>query len=190
MLGKQWLNHHGQNEISGSTVDRYRVRERIETWRFHVVMESLPPIPQYALVLLEFAISRYLWGIDCSVSSVVIGFTCFGFLFHLLIVAASVLSFDCPFQTPVSLLIRFVIGRAVPYWRNLRQTLGPEQERPQPGTLEARHGLSLSMDTVGRGHRLKASIAAIACIAPAAIQFPWSVTPLFDHGFHARNRLA
>ena len=166
------------------TVDRYRVRERkligIETWKFHVVMESL----------LEFALSRYLWGIYCSVSSVVIGFTCFGFLFYLLIVTASVLSFDCPFQTPVSLLIRFVIGRAVPYWRNLRQTLGPEQERPQPGTLEARHGLSLSMDTVGRGHRLKASIAAIACIAPAAIQFPWSVTPVFDHGFHARNRLA
>ena len=50
MLGKQWLNHYGQNEISGSTVDRYRMRERIETWKFHAVMESLPPIPQYALV--------------------------------------------------------------------------------------------------------------------------------------------
>jgi len=103
MLGKQWLNRYRRNEIHGSAVDRSRVRERkldrIERWRFHLVMESLPLIPRCALLLLGFALSRYLWEVNRSISSVVIGFTVFGFLFYLLITTASIYSFDCPFHT-------------------------------------------------------------------------------------------
>jgi len=183
MLGKQWLNRYRQNETHGSAVDRSRVRERklngIEAWKFHIAMECLPLILQCALILLGFALSRYLWEVNRSVSSVVMGFTSFGLLFYVLITSASILSFDCPFQTPFSLVVRFVIGLATPYWRNLRRTFGPKQQPPQPRTLGARRDLSLSMNTVGRGHELEASITALACIAPAAVQFPWSVTPLF-----------
>ena len=185
MLGKQWLNRYRQNEGRGSTADRSRMRERklsgIETWKFHVVMESLPLILQCALVLLGFALSRYLWQVNRSVSSVVIGFTSFGFLFYLLIMTASTFSFDCPFQTPFSPLIRFVIGLVVPYWQNFRRAFGPKRKLSQPGTLRARHDLPLSMNTVGRGHGLEANIIALTCMAPAAIQFPWSVTPLFAY---------
>ena len=183
MLGKQWLNRYRQNETHGSAVDRSRVRERklngIEAWKFHIIMESLPLILQCALILLGFALSRYLWEVNRSVSSVVIGFTSFGLLFYLLITSASILSFDCPFQTPFSLTARFVIRLASPYWRSLRRKFGPKQQPPQPRTLGARRDLSLSMNAVGKGHELEASITALACIAPAAIQFPWSVTPLF-----------
>jgi len=182
MLGKQWLNRYRQNETHGSAVDRSRVRERklngIETWKFHVVMESLPVILQCALILLGFALSRYLWEVNRSASSVVMGFTSFGLLFYLLITTASIMSFDCPFQTPLSLVIRFMIGLAAPYWRNLRRTFGPKRQ-PSPRTLRARRDLPLSMNAVGRGHELEASITALACMAPAAIQFPWSTTPLF-----------
>ena len=188
MLGKQWLNRYRRSETRGSTADRCRVRERklsgIEAWKFHIIMESLPLILQCALVLLGFALSRYLWEINRSVSSVVIGFTSFGFLFYLLIMTASILSFDCPFQTPFSLLIRFVIGLAVPYWRNFRQAFGRKPQPPQPpqtGTLGARNNFPLSMSAVGGGHGLEANITALTCIAPAAIRFPWSVTPLFVH---------
>jgi len=183
MLGKQWLNRYRQSETHGSAVDRSRVRERkldgIETWKFHIVMESLPLILQCALVLLGFALSRYLWEVSRSVSSVLIGFTTFGFLFYLLITTASIFSFDCPFQTPFSLLTRFLISLATPYWRNLRQTFGPKQQPPQPRTLGARRDLPLSMNSVGKGHALEANITALACMAPSAIHFPWSVTPLF-----------
>ena len=185
MLGKQWLNRYRQSETHGSAVDRSRVRERklngIEAWKFHLAMESLPLILQGALLLLGFALSRYLWEVNRSVSSVVIGFTSFGLLFYLLITMASALSFDCPFQTPFSVVIRFAIGLAIPYWRNLQQTFGPKRRPPRPGTLGP-HELPLSMNTVGRPHELEASITALTCIAPAAIQFPWSVTPLFVQG--------
>ena len=183
MLGKQWLNRYRQNETHGSAMDRSRIRERklngIEAWKFHILMESLPLILQCALVLLGFALSRYLWEVNRSVSSVVIGFTGFGLLFYLLITTASTFSFDCPFQTPFSLVIRSIIGLATPYWRNLRQKFGPKQQYSQPRTLGARRDLPLSMNAVGRGHELEASITTLACVAPAAIQFPWSVTPLF-----------
>jgi len=67
ILGKQWRNRYRQNETHGSAVDRSRVCERklngIETWKFHIVMESLPVILQCALVLLGFALSRNLWEV-------------------------------------------------------------------------------------------------------------------------------
>jgi len=183
MLGKQWLNRYRQSETHGSAVDRSRVRERkldgIETWKFHIVMESLPLILQCALVLLGFALSRYLWDVNRSVSSVLIGFTCFGFLFYLFITTASILSFHCPFQTPFSLVTHSLIHLATPYWRNLRQTFGPKGQPPHPRTLGTRRDLPLSMNSVGKGHALEANITALACMAPSAIHFPWSVAPLF-----------
>jgi hypothetical protein len=156
MLGKQWLNRYRQSETHGSTADRNRMRERklngIETWKFHLIMESLPVILQCALALLGFALSRYLWEVNRSVSSVVIGFTGFGFLFYLFIVTVSVFSFDCPFQTPLSLMVRFMIGLAIPYCQRLQRTFGSQLSQPgAPGT-QPNH--------------------------PAAIQPPW-VTPLF-----------
>jgi len=160
MFGKQWLNRYREIETRGSTADRSRVRERklsgIEAWKFNLVMESLPLILQCALVLLGFALSRYLWEVNRSVSSVVIGFTSFGFLFYLFITTASIFSFDCPFQTPFSLLVRFLIGLAAPYWRNLQRSFGPKRRPPQPGVLEEQHDLPLSMNHISGGHELEA----------------------------------
>ena len=183
MLGKQWLNRYRQSETHGSTADRSRARERklnaIETWKFRLVMQSLPLILQCALVLLGFALSRYLWGINRSVSSVVIGFTSFGFLFYLLLVTVSIFSFDCPFQTPFSLAIRFVIDLAIGYWRSVRQTFGPKQQPPQPRTPGDRRDFPFSVKTVGREDESEASTTAFPCIAPDVIQTPGPIAPLF-----------
>ena len=174
MLGKQWLTHYKRNETRGSTADRSRVRERKMTglvaWKFHAVMESLPLILQFALLLLGFALSRYLWEVNRSVSSVVVGFTCFGFLFYSFIVMASVFSSDCPFQTPFSLMIRLAIAFAVARRRKPQKTLGPAQGPPKPEPQQAQPGLPSPADIACQGHELEASIA---------IQFSQPVTPLF-----------
>ena len=56
ILGKQWLNRYGRAEIHGSAMDRTRDRQRkingMVTWRFSLVMESLPLMLQAALLLL------------------------------------------------------------------------------------------------------------------------------------------
>ena len=136
MLGKQWLTQYKRNETRGSIADRSRVRERkltgLRAWRFHTVMESLPLILQFALVLLGSALSRYLWEVNRSVSSTVIGFICFGFLFYVFIITASVFSSNCPFQTPFSLLIRFAIDLVTTHWLKPGQPTMHTQHPPQP----------------------------------------------------------
>jgi len=113
MLGKQWLNRYASVE-PGSVIDRGRQRKHkmdgMTTWRFSLVMECLPFMLQIALLLLGYALSNYLFFINRVVSSALIGFTTFGLLFYLLITSAATLSYNCPFQTPVSLTLRFLIG--------------------------------------------------------------------------------
>ena len=63
-------------------------------------MESLPLMLQTALLLLGCALSRYLWEINTTVASVVLGVTSFGILFYLFIVVAGAAFVSCPYQTP------------------------------------------------------------------------------------------
>ena len=108
MLGKQWLNRYA-SAGRGSIIDRGRQRKRkmegMDTWKFDLVMECVPLMLQAALLLLGYALSDYLYFINRVVASVVIGFTAFGLLFYFLITSAGTLSFNCPFQTPLSLVL-------------------------------------------------------------------------------------
>ena len=65
---------------------------------------------QTALLLLGCALSRYLWGINTTVASVVVAVTSFGALFYLFVVVAGATSESCPYQTPAASLIRRVPG--------------------------------------------------------------------------------
>ena len=113
MLGKQWLNRYSQVEMRGSLMDRSRDRQRkmdgMATWGFKFVMESLPLTLQGALLLFGCALSKYLFTVDNLIAWVVFGFTAFGSLFYLVIIVAASISYDCPFQTPLSLIIRFMV---------------------------------------------------------------------------------
>ena len=111
MLGKQWLNRYS----IGSMADRCHYRQRkldgMTTWYFHVLMESLPVMLQFALLLLGCALSRYLWDLQRTVSGVVVGITSLGVLFYILILTAGVLYTSCPYQTPGSQIIRRAWGK-------------------------------------------------------------------------------
>ena len=111
MLGKQWLNRYSK-VMSGSLIDSSRDRQRkmngMATWGFKLVMESLPLMLQAALLLLGCALSKFLFTINNLVAWVVVVFTASGFLFYLIIVIAAIISYDCPFQTPLSLIVRYM----------------------------------------------------------------------------------
>jgi len=110
MLGKQWLNRYASIDMRGSATERSQNRQRkldgVIAWYFDHVMESLPLMLQAALLLLGCALSRYLWEIDATVASVVLGVTSFGVLLYLFIVAAGVTFETCPYQTPWASTIR------------------------------------------------------------------------------------
>ena len=139
MLGKQWLNRYASIDMRGSAIERSQNRQRkldgIVTWYFDTVMESLPLMLQFALLLLGCALSRYLWEINATVASVVIGVTSFGVASYAFFVVAGTASVSCPYQTPgahtlrripplalsalrsalsLSRIVRFII-----YWQDL-----------------------------------------------------------------------
>ena len=112
MLGKQWLNRYASTDMRGTAVERSQNRQRkldgLVAWYFNHVMESLPLMLQIALLLLGCALSRYLWEINTTVASVVLGVTLFGIVFYLFIVVAGATSETCPYQTPGSYVLRYL----------------------------------------------------------------------------------
>ena len=115
MLGKQWLNRYESTDVRGSAVERSQNRQRkldgIVAWYFDYVMELLPLMLQVALLLLGCALSRYLWEIDLTVASVVLGVTSFGMIFYLSITMAGAARESCPYQTPGARILRHVLLR-------------------------------------------------------------------------------
>jgi len=118
MLGKQWLNRFARN--TGRTAaekswDRQNKLQGMEQWRFHIVMECLPIMLQLSLLLLGCALSSYLWSINPIAAYVVLAVTAFGVVFYVFVTVAGSLFYECPYQTPVSLVVRMVILRLSPH---------------------------------------------------------------------------
>ena len=111
MLGKQWINRYIRNH-GGSAADKSRDRQRkfdgLEKWKFYLAIESLPVILQLALLLLGCALSLYLWTINRTVAWVILIFTSFGVTSYVFFTLTATLYYNCPYQTPPSILIRIL----------------------------------------------------------------------------------
>jgi len=112
MLGKQWVNRYLRNR-GGSAADKSRDRQRkldgLENWHFYLAIESLPVMLQFALLLLGCALSLYLWTINRTVAGVAVTVTLFGFTSYVTLTLAAALYYNCPYQTPLSIVARTVI---------------------------------------------------------------------------------
>jgi len=118
MLGKQWLNRYALTDMRGTAVERSQDRQRklggIIAWYFDHVMESLPLMLQFALLLLGCALSLYLWDINMTVARVVIGVTALGVIFYIFFVIAGTASASCPYQTPWAHIFRHIHHHILP----------------------------------------------------------------------------
>jgi len=118
MLGKQWLNRYLRN-TGGSTIERCGDRQRkcdgLKKWPFHFFVESLPLMLQVALFLLASGLYQHMWSINTSVAGVLIALTVLGVLFYLGIVIVGTSSYECPFQTPLSVTLRSIWKKAGPH---------------------------------------------------------------------------
>ena len=132
MLGKQWVNRYLRNR-GGSAADKCRDRQRkldgFEKWHFHLVIESLPVMLQLALVLLGCALSRYLWAISRTVAGVIVTVTLFGVTLYFSLSLAATLYYNCPYQTPLSILtwrmLRYIIHSDAIFALSLRSLVTP-----------------------------------------------------------------
>ena len=117
MLGKQWVTRYLRNR-GGSAAEKSRDRQRkldgLETWYFYLVIESLPVMLQLALLLLGCALSLYLWTINRAVAGVILAFTAFGIVSYSLFTLAAIVYYNCPYQTPPS-IVTWTIVRYLTY---------------------------------------------------------------------------
>ena len=129
MLGKQWLNRYLRH-TGGSMIERCGDRQRkfdgLKKWPFHLFIESLSIMLQIALLLLTCGLSRYMWSINTSVAFVVITSTILGVIFYVGVVMAGMSSYECPFQTPVSTVLRTAL-RDDAMGQRLLETLSPHK---------------------------------------------------------------
>jgi hypothetical protein len=72
-------------------------------------MEALPLMLQASLSLLGYALSRYFWEVNATISTVNLGFTSFGLLSYIVIVIAGTISENCPYQTPSARINRHIL---------------------------------------------------------------------------------
>ena len=112
MLCKQWLGSYDSTDVRGSAIDRCQTRQRkldgVVAWHWDQVAESSLLMLQISLLLLDCALSRYLWEVDITIACVVLSVTSFGALFYLSIVVAGTVSDNCPYQTPISNALRYL----------------------------------------------------------------------------------
>ena len=108
-LGKQWILYYTRVTTWGNIVDRGKERQvkllGLQKWGLHLIVESVPVMLQFALFLFGAALSVYLWDLDVTVAEVVLAVTSFGFAFYVCITVAATFWPNCPFQTPLSVLL-------------------------------------------------------------------------------------
>jgi len=149
--------------------DRQRKFDGLEKWSFRLFIEALPLMLQIALLLLACGLSQYMWSINTSVAWVVISSTALGVLFYIGIVAAGTHSYECPFQTPVSIGLRHLRDSAT--IRKLLASLSPSKVisliwiKIQQGVILAFHHI---YDVVQYPLSLEVSLTSI-CNVPTRV---------------------
>ena len=114
VLGKQWLAYYklsrfGHNSLEERGIQRQRKLHGIEAWHLDAVLQSFPVLLQISLLIFAAALSAYVWTQQAATFGIVIGVTGTGIFFYSFIVYVALLSPDCPFQTPVSAIIRVIL---------------------------------------------------------------------------------
>jgi hypothetical protein len=113
VLGKQWLGYYKSHRYGrGSQEERAKRRQEkfdgIVTWYFDAVVQSFPVLLQISLLLFGIALSSNMWSQQYTIAWVIIATTVFGFMFYSLTVMAALVSPACPFQTPISTILRMM----------------------------------------------------------------------------------
>jgi len=111
VLGKQWLRFYKLKRFGhGSLEERGKSRQQkfdsLVAWHFDAVLQTFPVLLEISLLLFGISLSSYVWTQQRTITSVIIATTVLGFLFHWCTLLASLLSPDCPFQTPATLILR------------------------------------------------------------------------------------
>ncbi|KAJ7918398.1 hypothetical protein B0H13DRAFT_1512817, partial [Mycena leptocephala] len=98
VLGKEWLLHYDSVEERGTIkergLDRQRKFDGIRHWKFELVMQMIPLLLQFSLLLFATALSIYLWTIHHAIASIVIGLTTLSIILYFAMIIFALISRD------------------------------------------------------------------------------------------------
>ena len=155
MLGKQWVSRYLRKQ-GGSAVEKSRDRQRkldgFMKWHFQLAIESLPVTLQLALLLLGCALTLYLWTISRTIAGVILAFTLFGITSYTFFTLAGTFYYNCPYQTPLSILIRTIIRRLTRIDSAFVRSLSPLISSI-PSTTDVRRPVGFLLSGLCRGLR-------------------------------------
>jgi len=113
VLGKRWILRYVRATTWGNIVDRGKERQAklvgLRRRGLDLIMESLPVMLQFALLLFGIALVIYLWDLDAPAAGVVFVTTSLGFAFYACITVAATIWRGCPPQTPLFALLPKVL---------------------------------------------------------------------------------
>jgi len=116
VLGKQWILYYTRVTSWGNIADRGKERQDkllgLQKWGLRLILDSVPAMLQFSLFLFGAALAVYLWDLEVSVTEVVLVITSFGFAFYMCITVAAMRWKDCPFHTPLSILLLRILRLA------------------------------------------------------------------------------
>ena len=107
-LGGRWLDRYPPAKRSGSGVGcgRRQLPTFNVTWHFDLAMECLSLMPQVSLLLLVYALSKYLSFVNEVVAVVIVGLSAFGLILHFLVTSAAILPYNFSPHAPFSFVLR------------------------------------------------------------------------------------
>lgn len=126
VLCKQWLGYFKTSWFGKGSLDqrckrRQQKLDGLQTWRLKTIIATLPIFLQLSLLFFGIALSANIWTQQRTVASVIIGTTSLGVVFYMYSVVASLQSPDCPFQTPVSAILKRGRSGAVTVLNSIRR---------------------------------------------------------------------
>lgn len=124
VLAKQWLLHYNSAGEFGSIEERGLQRQRkvngMRRWKFSLVIQALPLLLQFSLLLFATALSIYLWTIHHAIAVISLTLTSLGSILYSVMVVSAVMSPDSPFQTSLSVLLKTILEELqeppIPKW--------------------------------------------------------------------------
>ena len=128
VLGKRWILYYTRAMTRGNIIDRGKEHQAklagLRKWRLHLIMELPPLMLQFALLLFGVALVVYLWDLDVSIAGVVLAVTSIGLAFYTCIATIATVYSDCPFKSPLSVLLPKVLPWAKEFTAFARVWLG------------------------------------------------------------------
>lgn len=127
VIAKQWLEYFrtsrfGQGPLDDRCKRRQRKLDGLETWQVDAIIAILPSFLQLALLFFGIALSADIWTQQHTIASVIVGTTALGVVFYAFTAVATVISPDCPFQTPMSIVLGHLRQAITPLARQESRT--------------------------------------------------------------------